>query len=86
MTTNAYIILKFESIIKKPIVANHTFFTSIAFSKINSFAYINSIVIRNLQKDFYQVNLSFVYLQFYKHNYLNILAEDICFRIQVKNQ
>ena len=45
MTTIAYRILKFESMIKKLIVANHAFFTAITFSKINSFAYINSIVI-----------------------------------------
>ena len=41
MTTIAYIILKFESMIKEPIAANHAFFTSIIFSKINSFTYIN---------------------------------------------
>ena len=48
MTTIAYKILKFESIIKKPIMTSYAFFTIVAFSKINSFAYINSIVIQNL--------------------------------------
>ena len=96
MTTIAYIILKFESMIKKPITANHTFFTVVTFSSftscfINSLAYISSIVfmaliIFNLEKDFRQDNLPFVCLQFYKHNFLNILAGNICFRIQVKNQ
>ena len=37
-------IFKFESMIKKPIVASYTFFAVITF-KINSFVYINSIVI-----------------------------------------
>ena len=48
MATIAYRILKFEFMIKKPIVENHAFFTSITFSKINSFTYINSIVIQHL--------------------------------------
>ena len=38
----------FESMIKERIVANYTFFTSITFTRINSFAYINSVVIQNL--------------------------------------
>ena len=44
--TIAYRILKFDSLIKNPIVANHALFTAITFSRINSFAYINSIVIQ----------------------------------------
>ena len=48
MTTIAYRIFKFESVIKKSIVTNHTFFAVVTFSKINSFAYINSIVIQHL--------------------------------------
>ena len=48
MTTIAYIILKVESMIKKPIMTNHTFFAVVTFSKINSFTYINSIVIEHL--------------------------------------
>ena len=56
-----YIILKFESKIKKPVAANHTFFAAVTFSKINSSPYINAIVIQqNPQKDFHQDNLSFV--------------------------
>ena len=47
--TTKYIILKFEPIIKKLIVANYTFFTVITFSNINFFPYINSIVIKHLQ-------------------------------------
>ena len=42
--TIAYMILKFESMIKRKIMANHTFLT---FGKIN-FAYINSIVTQRL--------------------------------------
>ena len=34
-------------------------------------------MISNLQKDFHQDNLSFVCLQFYKHNCLTILADNI---------
>ena len=47
-TTIAYRILKIESMIKKPIMANHVFFAAVTFSKINSFAYINSFVIQHL--------------------------------------
>ena len=48
MTTITYRILKFESMIEKSIVANYTFFDVITFSQINSFSYINSIVIQYL--------------------------------------
>ena len=48
MTTIVNIILKFESMIKKPLIANHAFFAVVTFSKINSFAHINSIVIQRL--------------------------------------
>ena len=40
MPTIAYRILKFESMIKKGIVANHAFFAVVTFSKFNSFTYI----------------------------------------------
>ena len=71
-------------------MANQTFITFITFSRINSFAYINSIlftafIISNLQKDFHQDNLSLVYLHFYKDNCLNILEGNTCCHIQVKN-
>ena len=36
MATIAYTVLKFEFMIKKAIVTNHAFFTSITFSRINS--------------------------------------------------
>ena len=49
MTTIAYRILKFESMIKKPIVVSHTFFTFITYSRINSFAYTTSVIIQHLQ-------------------------------------
>ena len=42
-------------------------------------------IISNPQKYFYQDSLSFVCLQLYKQNCLNILASNIHFRIQVKN-
>ena len=45
-----------------------------------------AFIISNPQKDFHQDNLSFVCLQFYNHNCLNILADNISCRIQVKNQ
>ena len=41
-------ILKFKPMIKKPIMTNHTFFAVVTFSKISSFADINSIVIQCL--------------------------------------
>ena len=74
--------MKFESLIKKPILANHALFTFITFSKISSFAYIfrnTTFIIPNLQKDFHEHNLLFVFLQFYKHNHLNTLANNILF-------
>ena len=89
MTTIAYRILKFESIIKKPVMANYTSFAVVTSSKINSFAYISSIVIKrlsNLQKYFHQDILAFACLHFYKHNCLNILEGNIGCRMQVKNQ
>ena len=73
-------------------MANHTFFAFNTPGKINSFAYINSAYINsafmifNLQKDCHQDNLPLVCLHFYKYNCLNILADNICFCTQVKNQ
>ena len=48
MTGIAYKILKFESMIRKPIMENHTFFAFVTSSKTNSFTYINSTVIQHL--------------------------------------
>ena len=54
---------------------------------INTQFYCNTaFIIFNLQKDFPKDNLPFVCLKFYKHNCLNILASNICFRTQGKNQ
>ena len=47
MATIAYRILKFESMIKEPIVAKHKFF-AVTFNRINPFTYINSFVIQHL--------------------------------------
>ena len=91
MTTIAYRILKFERMTKKSIVVNHALFTSITFIKINSFAYKRfyrntAFIISNLQKNC-QNNRSFVFfLQFDKHDCINILASNISFGIQVKDQ
>ena len=57
MTTSAYRILKLESMIKNSIIANHTFFTFITFSRINSSSYINPIVIQHLQDLFFKMNV-----------------------------
>ena len=46
MTTIAYRIVKLESVFKKTKVKNDTFFAVVTFSKINSFAYISSVIIR----------------------------------------
>ena len=87
MTTIAYLILKFKSMIKIPIVTNQTFFPIVTFSRIIFFAYINSIVIQHsLHIIFKKTFSSFVCLQFYKHSCLNILADNIFCHIQVKNQ
>ena len=48
MTTIAYRIMKFESMIKNPIVANHALFTATTFSKKKLVRYINPIIIQNL--------------------------------------
>ena len=48
MVTISYRILKFEPMIKEAIVTNQAFFTAITVSKINSFTYIDSIVIQHL--------------------------------------
>ena len=49
MTTVAYRILKLEYVIEKSVMAGHIVFTAVTFVKINSFTYINSIVIQHLQ-------------------------------------
>ena len=41
-----------EPMIKKPIVTNYTFLAVTTFMKINSFAYINSVLIHDLQNPF----------------------------------
>ena len=50
---------------------NHAFFAIATFSKINSFAYITSIVAQHS----HQVYLLFLCVEFYKHNDLNIIAK-----------
>ena len=84
MTTIPFRILKFESVIKKTNSGK-------SYTKINSSALYQpyrktAFIISNLQKHFHQDNLSFVCLQFYKHNYLNTLVGNLCFCTQVKNQ
>ena len=48
MTTSTCIISKFESMITKSIVTNHAFSTFLTFSRINSPAYVSSIIISNI--------------------------------------
>ena len=95
MTTITDRILKFKPMIKKSIAAKHKFFVAVTFSRINSIAYINSIIIQHLQnpfiknqfqKDCHQDILSFACLQFYKQSCLNILAGNIfiCYRHDCK--
>ena len=84
MTTNAYGILKFESMIKKGIVTNHAVF-AVAFLGLHQF-YRTAEFISNLQKDFPLDNLSIVCLRFYMHNSLKILEDNISCHIKVKNQ
>ena len=46
MKTMIYRILKFQPMIEKPMVTNYTFFTVITFNNINSFTWVNSIVMQ----------------------------------------
>ena len=94
LATITYRIMKFKPVIKKPIMINYTFFTVITFSNhqflcLNQF-YRNAAFMRpnlyQFQKNFHQDNQSLACLQCYKHNCLNILAGNICFCKQVKNQ
>ena len=68
----------------------HSMLLLLLARSIPSFIYIyqfyrdTAFIISNLQKDFYQDNLSFVCLQFYLYNCLNILADTISGRIQAK--
>ena len=91
MTTIACVILQFESMIKKEIVANHTFFAVVTFSKIKplclyQFYSKTAFIISNLQKNFNHDNLLFVCLQCYKYNCLNILVGNVSFHMQVENK
>ena len=78
MAAIAYKILTFESMIQKPILKNHAFFAVVTFNNINSFVYINSVLIQNFQylffkKSFININnLSYFCLHFYKDNCLNL--------------
>ena len=76
MTTFTSRILKFKPMIKKPVVANHTFFTVIIFSRINLFIRLNQFCrnktftrpiyqkanLHKFQKDCLQDNLLFACL------------------------
>ena len=70
MTAIAYRILKFESMIKKPIMENSLMLLLLARSMPSLVLSNTTFISSNLQKDFHQENLSFVCLQFYKHKYL----------------
>ena len=63
MATIAYRILKFESMI----VSNDASFTSITFSRVNSFAYISSIVIQQL-KDLIFISLKKINIKIICHS------------------
>ena len=55
ITTIAKGILKFNPMMKKSTVTNHTFFALVTFSRTNYFAYINSIVILPSQNLFIRI-------------------------------
>ena len=79
MATITYRILKFKSKIKKLAVRNHVFFISITLSKINSFCYINSIVIQHWKELIFisfkkSVIKTIYHVQFHKHNCLSMHA------------
>ena len=64
VTNIANEILKFKSIVKKPIVTNHTFFTVITFCNINSIViqYLKISKTNQSQKYCHQDNLPFLCL------------------------
>ena len=72
--------------LKSKIMANHTFFAVVTLRKIKSFTCISygntAFIISNLEKYFHKNNLAFVWLQFYKHIFLNMLEGNICCCIQ----
>ena len=90
MTTIAYRILQFEFMIKndsgKPYILHCYYFWDNQFLRLYQLSCNTAFVIFNLRKDFQQDNLSFVCLQFYRQNCLNILAGNTCFHIQAKDQ
>ena len=75
MATIAYRILKIESMIKKPLTPNHTFFAVATFSKINSYAYINSIIIQHLQYlIFKKIFIKLIY-HLFVYNFISTVVE-----------
>lgn len=56
MTNITHRILKFESVMKRSVATNHTYFVVVIISKINLFAYINYIFTQNLNDLFLQIN------------------------------
>ena len=54
------------------------------FFRFYQFYCNTAFIISSIKKDCLQDHLSFVFLRFYKHNCLNVLAGNNCFRIEVK--
>ena len=69
--------------INNQLIASHAFFVTVSFSKINSFAYVNSPVMPNLYYLIFKmvfINIKYVMCLFInKHNYLNILTSIFIF-------
>ena len=88
MTTTAYKILKFKSIINndKLYILFICYFQQDRFFRLYQFYGNTAFIISILQKDFHQDNLSFLRLQFCNRNCVNVLAGNICLRIQAKHQ
>ena len=92
MATISYRILKFEPLKTDSDILDILYcyyFWQDQFLCLNQFFRHTALIRPNLyqfQKDCHQDNLSFACLQFHKHNCLNILADNIYFLGQVKNQ
>ena len=86
MTTIPSRMLLFKPIIKKPIVINHTFFTTNTFSKMNSFAYNNAIVIQQLYDQIYIcLNKTAIKIIYHLVVY-NLFSINVWIYLQVMNQ
>ena len=70
----------------KSYILCYCYFEQDQFRRLYQYYLNTPFTISNLEKGHHKENLSLVCLQFYEHNCLNILAGNISFPIQVRNQ